>query len=242
MIIMKYIDMHNHGHELDEEIILEFKYDYILVIVSDDLETSYKTIELSKKYDFIKPCIGIHPWNIGEAAIGDLEKITEIIDKEDIRCLGEVGLDTRFVAKTIDKQRMFFKKFLELAREYNLLLNLHTAGTWREVLDLLIRYDIDKAYFHWYTGPINLLDEITDKGYYIGANPAWKIQAKHRRILEYAPLDIILTESDAPYRYRGLEMSPELVKDTIKFLAEAKDISISNVRASIYRNYLRLYR
>ncbi len=239
---MKYIDMHNHGHELSEDIILRFKDDYILVVVSDDLETSHKTIELSKKYNFIKPCIGIHPWNIEEASKEDLVKVIEIINNEDIRCLGEVGLDTRFVAKTIDKQRLFFRKFLELAREYNLLLNLHTAGTWREVLDLLIRYDIDRAYFHWYTGPLNLLDEIVDKGYYIGANPAWKIQAKHRRVLEYAPLNVIITESDAPYKYRGLEMSPELIKDTVKFLAEAKDMRMENVRASIYRNYLRLYR
>ncbi len=239
---MKYIDMHNHGHELDEETLLKFKDDYILVIVSDDLETSHKTIELSRKYGFIKPCIGIHPWSIGDATIDDLERIAEIVDKEDIRCLGEIGLDTRFVAKTINKQRMFFRKFLELAREYDLLLNLHTAGTWKEVLDLLIRYDIDKAYFHWYTGPLNLLEEIADKGYYIGANPAWKIQAKHRRVLEYAPLDIILTESDAPYKYRGLEMSPELIKDTIEFLAETKDTSINSTRSSVYRNYLRLYR
>ncbi len=239
---MKYIDMHNHGHELDEETLLKFRDDYILVIVSDDLETSLKTLELSRKYGFIKSCIGIHPWSIGEASIDDLNRIVEIVDKEDIRCLGEVGLDTRFVAKTIDKQRLFFQKFLELAREYDLLLNLHTAGTWREVFDLLVKYDIDRAYFHWYTGPLGLIDEIADKGYYIGANPAWKIQEKHRRVLEYAPLDIIVTESDAPYKYRGLEMSPELIRETIEYLADLKGLSTESIRSTIYRNYLRLYR
>lgn len=241
-ISMRYIDMHNHGYEFKEEVLLRFKNDYILVMVSEDLETSYITIDLSNKYSFIKPCIGIHPWNVEKASMNDLEKIIEIIEKENIECLGEIGLDKKFVAKTIDKQRMFFKKFLELAQEYDLLLNLHAAGTWREVLDLLIKYDINRAYFHWYTGPINLLDEIADKGYFIGANPAWKIQNKHKRILENVSLNIILTESDAPYRYRGLEMSPELIKDTIRFLAEENDMSVDKVKAIIYRNFLILYK
>ncbi len=241
-----YVDMHCHLHELVEEygvdILDNYSREYIIVAVSDDLSSSLKTLELREKYSFIKPCIGIHPWSIGETPENHLEEIERIVSEKDIVCLGEIGLDTRFVRETIDKQRMFFQKFLEIAREYNLVLNLHTAGTWREVLDLLIRYDIDKAFFHWYTGPKTLLEEIASYGYYIGANPAWKIQKKHREILGDISLDIVVTESDAPYKYRGLEMKPELVRDTIEFLAETHGVSKSYVIDRIYYNFSRLLR
>ncbi len=239
---MKYVDMHNHGYELGEDVLEGYSRDYILVVVADDLESSFRVLELARKYDYVKPCIGIHPWSIGETPLEHLDEIARAVDKYDVRCLGEVGLDTRFVARTIEKQRVFFRKFLELAREYDLLLNLHTAGTWREVYEMLIRYDISRAYFHWYTGPLSLLEEIRDKGYYIGANPAWRIQARHRRVLEEAPLDMVVTESDAPYRYKGITMKPELVKDTVDYLAEIKGVNRDAVVSTIYRNYLRLYR
>ncbi len=243
---MKYIDMHNHFHELLEEEynikhIVEYNNEYIIVAVSDDLESSIRTLELSKKYSFIRPCIGIHPWSIEEASEDELNKLLSVVDKEEVNCLGEIGLDTIFVAKTINKQRKFFLKFLEKARDYNLLLNLHTAGTWNEVFNLLLKYDIEKAYFHWYTGPLDLLDEITSQGYYIGANPAWIIQKKHRRILEYAGVNNLITESDAPYKYKGIYMTPLLVKDTLNYLSQLYRISYEVLKYKIYQNYLSLF-
>lgn len=238
--------MHNHFHELLEEEyniehIAEYNDEYIIVAVSDDLESSIRTLELSKKYSFIRPCIGIHPWSIGETSIDELNKLLSLVDKEEVNCLGEIGLDTIFVAETIDKQREFFLKFLEKTRDYNLLLNLHTAGTWNEVFNLLLKYDIEKAYFHWYTGPLDLLNEIISQGYYIGANPAWIIQKKHRKILEYAGVNNLITESDAPYKYKGIYMTPSLVKNTLDYLSQLYRISYEVLKYKIYQNYLSLF-
>ncbi len=242
---MYIVDMHCHLHEFIEEYGLDeldrYREGYVIVAVSDDLESSIKTLEIASQYSFVKPCIGIHPWSIGEASIDDLERIIELIRKEDAVCLGEVGLDTRFVGKTIDKQRRFFYKFLEIAREHDLVLNLHTAGTWSEVLDLLIKYDISRAFFHWYTGPKSLIEEIKSYGYYVGANPAWKIQKKHREILETIDLGVVITESDAPYRYRGLDMKPSMIEDTIDYLAQSHSVSRDYVVQQIYYNFERLF-
>jgi len=101
--------------------------------------------------------------------------------------------------------------------------------------------DINRAYIHWYTGPMNLMYEITGAGYYIGLNPAWIIQEKHRSIVENAPINRVLTESDAPYKYRDLELNPSLVKNTVNYIAKTRGMTLVEVVETISRNYRSLF-
>ena len=234
-----YVDMHCHCHELGLDDIQKYVNTIKLVCVSDDLESSNKTLELARKTSII-PCVGIHPWEAHNYSVKHVEAIKELIKQNDIKCLGEIGLDKIFYPKTYEHQKEIFLEFLEIAREYNLLLNLHTAGTWREVYELLVKYDIEKAYFHWYTGPLNLIEELVSKGYFIGVNPAWKIQDKHRRVIEVVPLTNILTESDAPYKYKGLDMRPDLVVETIDYLSKVKNVDIEEAKQIVLNNFIRL--
>lgn len=121
-------------------------------------------------------------------------------------------------------------------------MNIHAAGAWNEVLELLRRYDIEKALIHWYTGPLNLIDEIISMNYYISINAALKIQEKHRKIVIYTPLNHILTESDGPYDYRGLKLEPLLVKDAVEWIARLKRQSIDVVKEIIYYNLTKFLR
>jgi TatD DNase family protein len=238
-----YVDVHSHAHEYSVEDLAVFlaENNIVMVGVSDDYESSLKTIQLSKLFtDRFMPCIGLHPWEVKDwTAVGEARHIVELALENRVKCLGEVGLDTKFVGETIHVQREVFRVFLEAARDYNLMLNLHTAGTWDEVLSLLEKYDIEMANFHWYTGPLNLLKEIYDAGYTISINPAVKIQQKHRNVVKHAPLEIMLTESDSPYEYRGLRMKPPLVRDVVKIIAEIKGLDEDYVANVVWDNFRR---
>jgi len=164
--------------------------------------------------------------------------IEEVVKK--IRFIGEVGLDKVFVPKSLDIQREVFISFLELARDYGLALNIHSVGTWREILNLLYKYDIKLAIFHWYSGPLNLLKEFKDRGYYITVNPAITIQQKTQRVIQEADLDILLTESDAPYDYRGMKLMPSLIPLSMDTVARIKGLSTDEVHEVIINNFKRL--
>ena len=86
-----------------------------------------------------------------------------------------------------------------------------------------------------------MLEEFRDRGYYIGINPAWKIQERHRRIIEKADLGIMLTESDAPYNYRKLELKPSMVVETIDYISSVKGIKREDVIRVLLDNYHRLF-
>lgn len=221
------VDAHVHLHE-DPSMSNEVD---VIVAVSDDLESSKKTLEMNA----IK-CIGVHPWSVEEASEKDLIEIESLIENAD--CLGEVGLDNRYV-RNKEKARRFFEAFLRMSREYDVPLNLHALDAWREVFDLLIKYDIKRAYFHWYNGPLDLLEEIVGQGYFIGINAAIDIQRKHLKVLQATPLKAILTESDGPYNYRGVVLRPSRVRKLIGIISSDKGVSEEDVKNAVFLNLVR---
>ncbi len=241
------VDAHCHLYEYSAdqiERLLAKMPDLVIVAVSDDYESSVRTLELARRFKRIIPCAGLHPWEVGKRSNfeDEVSRIVELVERGEVRCVGEVGLDTKFVAETIEVQRAAFRSLLEgLRGSEGLLLNVHAAGTWEEVLSALQGFR-GVAIIHWYTGPLHLLTAIRDSGFYISVNPAIKVQKKHQEVVRYAPLDILLTESDGPYQYRGLNLSPELIPEAIKVAAEVKGVSPEEVAEAVAANFERIAR
>ncbi len=231
-------DNHVHCHEFPREELEGYVKEWALVCVSDDLQSSKKTLELG---DVIK-CLGIHPWQVEKAEPGDLGAVLRLIERSEAPCVGEVGLDKRFVPQSFDKQREYFRAFLKLARELDLVVNVHAPDAWTDVVEELRRADVDRALIHWYTGPLDLLETIRDLGYYISINPAVTIQKKHQDVAKAADRRIVLLESDGPYEYRGIRLSPPAIQKTVEKLAELWDTTQEYVKEIAETNAKRLWR
>ena len=238
---MKYVDSHCHLYKFNE---IEIKRiiknkDIIILSVSEDLESSLKNLVLSQLNENVIPAIGIHPWNVENVNEKTFKIIEDIIKENKIKILGEIGLDKKFKPETFEKQKETFEKFLNLAKEYDLNLNLHTPNASNEVFDLLIKYDIKKAYFHWYSGDEKLLEEIIDKGYFIGINVATIINEKYKRYIEITNIKNIITESDGPYNYKGIILHPDLLKDLYRLISNIRKIDLEELSNIIQTNFAR---
>ncbi|MGC9178961.1 MAG: TatD family hydrolase [Vulcanisaeta sp.] len=232
-------DAHTHLHEFLDSRIAKFVREIIIAAVSDDYPSSKRTIELSNTYENIVPCIGIHPWNVDKVGFDELRQLEKLLPET--RCIGEVGLDKRFVPQTFNRQVEFFQVFINWAKDYDLPLNIHAPDAWNDVLEMIRRADVDRALFHWYTGPLNLIQELRDYGYYISINAAIKIQEKSKAVAREAPLDTILLESDGPYEYRGITLEPPMVKDAASIVAEIKGMGIDDLWNTVSNNFSRLF-
>jgi len=231
------IDSHIHLHEYGSDVGRYCGNSRLhMIAVSDDLDSSKRTLELGSTCSNVIPAVGIHPWSISEGADRYLSQVLELVNAATF--IGEVGLDKIFVPQTYERQLTVFRKFLEAARDAGKGVSVHAAGAWVDALRELERYDVKVAVIHWYTGPTDLLNTIKSLGYYIGVNPAIKIQKKMRNVVKAAPLEILLTESDGPYTYRNLKLGPELINDTIKIIAELKGISEDEVSNTIKQNFM----
>ncbi|MEB3779925.1 MAG: TatD family hydrolase [Desulfurococcales archaeon] len=238
-------DMHSHFYEFpsgDVEAILEGDKSLIIVAVSDDRYSLNETLELYASYpDRIVPCAGFHPWSIRERSIIEAEYIARMAFRLGLRCIGEVGLDKKFLdLDTWRIQLEVFSLFIDVAREIDAFMNIHAPGAWRDVLRLLVERDVRKAMFHWYTGPLDLIDVIGSHGYKVSINPAIRIQAKHKEVARSTGLEYMVFESDGPYNYRGLRLNPLMVRETIKYVADIKGVSTEEVLQHAMANSERL--
>ena len=232
-----YVDAHCHVYGISEERLKKLTDEIIIVGVSEDLKTSRTVIELGKKFPNIIPMIGVHPWNVNKVPYKELQDVVALV--KEAKGFGEIGLDGK--TKNFEKQLDFLERFLEVANEYDLPVNLHTRAAWQEVINLLFKYEIKKAIFHWYSGPIEFLRDMEAQGYMITINPSVVFQEKHLKVLERAPLSIILTESDGPYRYRGKFLTPAEIPELVAFIARVKQTQQKRVRRAIYENLKKIF-
>lgn len=234
-------DTHCHLHEYsDDDVISIARLGIRVVAVSDDYSSSLRTLRLWGKHRWVIPAVGLHPWNVGRDSVRDAQRIVELAELYGVKFLGEIGLDRRFVPQTIDAQQRAFREFLEYARGKRVALSIHTVNTWREVLELLERFDIYTAVLHWYTGPLELLERVRDMGMFIGVNPAIELQEKHRRVVASAPPEILVPESDGPYRYRGVELHPSMITRVVHWIAKLRGLSYEEALDLVMDNTRRL--
>ncbi len=238
-----YYDMHVHLHEYNQEELEELaREDITLVAVSEDAETLRRTVEIAETMDNVIPCAGYHPWNFREGgSISEALDVARQAYRLDLACIGEIGLDKKFVPReTWHAQVLVARSFLEVAAEIGGYVTLHSPYAWRELLLLLLETGVEKAMFHWYTGPVDLAYTIISYGYYISINPAVKIQEKHKRVAERVPLEYMVFESDGPYNYRGLRLDPRMIRETVKIVSRLQGVPPGEVLERVAWNSERL--
>uniref|UniRef100_A0A7C2VDB8 TatD family deoxyribonuclease n=1 Tax=Ignisphaera aggregans TaxID=334771 RepID=A0A7C2VDB8_9CREN len=236
-------DVHCHLHDYpDNEVSIIGGLGLEIIAVSDDYRSSLRTLSIADRRQWVIPAVGIHPWNVNAGSLKEVDMIKYLVyrSKNRVRVLGEVGLDKKFKPETYENQLQVFREFIALATDVKAVLNVHAAGAWNDIVDMLLRSDVPSAIVHWYTGPLELVKKLKDRGFFISINPAVAIQQKHREIASLAPLDIVLVESDGPYKYRGLTMHPRNVFDVIKVIAEARNMKLEEVCEVVSHNYERL--
>jgi TatD DNase family protein len=231
------IDSHCHIHEYEDNEIRGFK-DIKIVGVSLDIESSQRTLELSRKFDNIDPFLGFHPWHLHKS-LNRFEEFRALAESRQFMGLGEVGVDARFARSSLKEQLRIFDEVCKLAAELDLPLNVHALGEWRNIIRICNRAGVRSLLLHWYTGPIELLGEIESSGYFVSINPTVVIHEKQIKVLDKASPEIILTESDGPYRYRELNLSPASLEGVIGVISKVKGIEVEEVKRLIYRNYTR---
>ncbi len=240
---LRLIDTHAHLDEFtDLDTILERakKSGIVAIIAVGQGHTSNKkTLKLSQKYsEYVFPALGIHPW----ADESEVESEIAFIKNEIDNCvaIGEIGLDY-WIKKDKEVQINVFKKLLELAVKKDKPVSIHTRGSWEEAYHLVQESSVRKAVFHWYSGPVEILYKIVDKGYYVSATPATEYSKAHREVLRNTPLESLLLETDSPVKYKSVEAEPSTVIKTLELVAALKEVSEEVVSETTTENATELF-
>ncbi|MGQ9693886.1 MAG: TatD family hydrolase [Thermodesulfobacteriota bacterium] len=229
---MKIIDTHVHLDELRDcpQALERAKEAGVkaIIAVGMDILSNKKIMELSAQYpNFVYPTLGLHPWRI---SVDKIEENLDLIRKEAGRCiaLGEIGLD--FALETPqDYQVKILEEILSIAHEQKKPVLLHARRAWGKTWEIVKKGKIEKAVFHWYSGPLDILSKILETGYYISATPAVAYSERHRQAISTAPLERILLETDAPQVYQGMASEPKDVQRTLVEVSMVKGLPAEEV-------------
>ncbi len=247
------IDTHAHLEQVEnlEQAITEAKTANIIAIigVGSDYESNQKVLALAQAYkNFIYPALGLHPWNLKNSEIDrNLEFIEAHINE--IVAIGEIGLDYHKKVRERagkDLQKDALREALKIAKTYKKPVIIHSRYAWRDSLDLVEEAHLEKAVFHWYTGPSSVLRDIVGQGYFISATPAVEYHEEHRRAVKEIPLERLLLETDSPVIYRRgseieYEAKPAHIIRALKGVVELRGVGEAKIAEITTTNALNFF-
>jgi len=228
-----HIDMYKNPHSICEESEKLGIVTIGMTLLPSHFELGYKHILRYKK---VRLALGLHPLK-SELHADEFDNFVYFLDHTSY--IGEIGLDfSREGIGTKDIQIESFKKILYTLKDKNKIISLHSRRAEIDVLRLLVEYKIQNAIFHWYTGPVNLIKEIIDNGYYFSINPAMIRSANGKKIISMIPKHRVLTESDGPYVQIGnTSIKPKDIILVHDYLAELWGMKIEEISQLIDNNF-----
>jgi TatD DNase family protein len=211
-----------------------------MVAVAMNLDSCRKTLALADRFpDTILPAIGYHPWSIKAEDVEDaLIFITQNIHRS--VALGEVGLDYKVKVKK-KLQKAVFSKLLNLAVQSNKPVIIRSRFSYQRTYEMAAGAGVEKAVFHWYSGPLDILDNIIASGFFVSATPALAYSPHHQAAIARAPLDRILIETDAPVKYGDRFSEPADLKETLFHLSKIKKIPEDKLAGIVTKNTERFF-
>ena len=208
-------------------------------------------VELAQSYDHVYAAVGVHPSELEGMSEDVIEKMRKIAAWEKTVAIGEIGLDY-YWEKDPDvqkNQRDWFVRQMELAREVDLPVIIHSRDAAEDTLTLMKELHAEHipGVIHCYSYSPELAREYVKMGYYIGVGGVvtFKNAKKLVQAVAETPMERILLETDSPYLapepHRGHRNDSRELVYVVEKIAEIKGITPEEVEDITWDNALRLF-
>ena len=243
------IDVHAHHFLYSNpiEVLQENREKGVCIIIENGLnpETNRKVLEIAKKIDIVYPALGYHPVDIAKSGDSMVEQeLKYIMEKADeIVAIGEVGLDYYWIKdrELIEKQKKWFLRISELSESCGKPVIVHSRRAEKDVIELANSYNTT-IILHSFWKP-SLTKLAIEHGMYISI-PAFVYKDKGlQKIVQELPLDLLLTESDAPFLDpidKRNNKSWKIIYGLQK-IADIKGVDIEDLKVQIAKNFERAF-
>jgi TatD DNase family protein len=237
------IDTHAHIPAAEAEGILERAraagVDRV-VAVATTVGGAHEALELADANDGVYAALGIHPHEAGGDEAARVGELRGLLEHPRAVAVGETGLDHYRDYAPHEAQAELFDRQLDLARELDLAVVIHSRAADAPTLEHLRRFD-GTVILHCFSSP-GLLDAALEHGYFVSfaGNVTYRNAYDLRAAARAIPPDRILAETDSPYLapqpVRGKRNEPAYVVHTVEALAAARGEDAVDLAARIDAN------
>lgn len=221
-----------------------------VVDAASTIDSCHQIIELIDKYPFLYGTLGIHPSECKDMTEDDLDWIRQQLNNPKIVAIGEIGLDYYWPEPDHDIQKKWFEKQLELAKETDMPVVIHSRDAAEDTLNMIKMAQLPPKTvdIHCFSYSKEMAREYLNMGYYLGVGGVvtFKNAKKLKEVVEYAPIENILLETDCPYLApepnRGKRNSSLNLEYIVDKIAELKNMDREDVISITEKNAQDFYR
>ncbi len=247
----KYFDIHSHLNHSDYEKDLDGVIARMreagthTVVIGNDYETSKRAVELADKYPELYACIGTLAADDMNTSF-DRESFEALVKHPKVVAVGECGLDFFHANKEEDyeRQKKLFVEQIEFALAHDKPLMIHARDSYAETLEVLKGFKNVRGNVHFFAGSWEVAQEFLALGFTLSFGGVITFARNYDEVIKKAPLDMILSETDAPFvapaPYRGKRNEPSYVSEVAKRIAEIRGEDPEAVRQALVENALRM--
>lgn len=220
-----------------------------VVNISNGWEDLLKTLALIPQYPFMYGTVGIHPCKVSDLNEERMQQMHALCHQDKIVAVGEIGLDYYWKTDPKEVQQYWFIRQLQLAKEENLPVVIHSRDASQDTFDIMKREHAGTTggVIHCYSGSLEMAREYVKMGYCLGIGGVvtFKNSKVLKRVAAEIPLEHILLETDCPYLaptpHRGKRNSSAYLPLVVQEIAALRNISTEEVEQVTYDNAMRFY-
>ena len=194
------------------------------------------------------PMLGLYPGHVGPDWRDEIDDMMRYRDRGPV-AIGEVGLDYYYGADTAELQKEALKAQLELARDWDLPVNVHLRDAtedWFAVMEECRGMHL-RGNLHAFGASAEVFERMQRYGeWYVGIGGVLTFKNAHiaTDILRI-PMERILLETDSPYLtpvpFRGKRNESSYIPLIAARLAGIKGVDIAEVASVTTSNALKLF-
>lgn len=249
-----------HAHLDDEQLFVDL--DAVLsdarchqvesvVTIATSLESSYRCIKIAERHESVYASVGIHPNSAHQASQRQWKEIKQLVGHPKVVAIGETGLDGYWDYCSMDVQRDYFARHIELSHQSGSPFIVHMRDCEQEMLEALHQATKEgklNGIMHSFCGSMNAAQRCLEWGMYISfaGMVTYKKNDELRVIAAEIPADRLLIETDSPYLSphpkRGVRPNtPALVRFTAECLAKVRGVSTDELAQQTTENAKRIF-
>ena len=217
------------------------------VTVGYDIRSSKVSIDLANKYDYIYATVGVHPHDVEQLTDNDIETLRQLAKEKKVVAIGEIGFDYYYEHSSKENQHRFFLAQLNLAKELDMPVVIHSRDASGDMLDMLKSVNLPTrngkgaGVMHCFSESLDMAKKYVNMGYFLGISGVvtYNNAKKLVEVVENIPLESLFIETDCPYLApvpnRGKRNDSLNLKYVVDVIAKIKGISHEEV-AKITKN------
>ncbi len=220
-----------------------------VINVGSSIATTKTTLSLAQEYPFLYAAVGVHPSDVDDLNEDTYAWLRQQTTLQKTVAVGEIGLDYYWDKENRDLQKMWFIRQLELARQLDLPVIIHSREAAADTMEIMKQYAGElSGVIHCFSYSPEQAKEYVKMGFYLGIGGVvtFKNAKKLKEVVQEIPLEALVLETDSPYLapvpHRGKRNNSQNLVYVAEEIAGLKGVSYEEVVRQTTENAKKLYR